>query len=65
MWSVDDVPYHRFDKSADHKWVFDKPFFLLIDLAMGGLLGGEPGGDDYGFTTLVVDYVRVYAPPKQ
>jgi len=38
---------------------FDQPFFLLINLALGGTLGGNI---DDGFYTdsLIVDYIRVY-----
>jgi beta-glucanase (GH16 family) len=38
---------------------FKDPFFIIINLAMGGTLGGDI---DDGFYTdsLIVDYVRVY-----
>ena len=42
-------------------WPFDKPFYLIINLAIGGGLGGQQGIDDSAFPhTLEVDYVRVY-----
>lgn len=41
------------------EWVFDHPFFLLLNLAVGGF--GQPGPDDVMFPqTMLVDYVRVY-----
>jgi beta-glucanase (GH16 family) len=42
------------------KWVYNHPFFLILDLAIGG---GWPGNPDATTTfpqTMVVDYVRVY-----
>ena len=43
-------------------WPFDQPFFLLLNVAIGGNFGG-PGVDDSVFPqNYVIDYVRVYAP---
>jgi beta-glucanase (GH16 family) len=42
------------------KWVYNHPFFLILDLAIGG---GWPGNPDASTTfplTMLVDYVRVY-----
>ncbi len=42
------------------KWVYDHPFFLLLNVAVGG---GWPGSPDASSTypqTMLVDYVRVY-----
>ena len=42
-------------------WPFDQPYFLLLNLAVGGTWGGLMGIDDSAFpATLMVDYVRVY-----
>ncbi len=42
-------------------WPFDKPFHLLLNLAIGGDWGGLQGVDDSIFpVSMVVDYVRVY-----
>ena len=41
-------------------WVFDGPFFLLLNLAVGGVFGG-PVDDRTAFPAeLVVDHVRVF-----
>ncbi|NDA64830.1 MAG: glycoside hydrolase family 16 protein, partial [Chitinophagia bacterium] len=43
------------------EWPFDKRFYLLLNLAVGGDWGGRQGIDDSAFpTTLEIDYVRVY-----
>lgn len=42
-------------------WPFDKPQFILLNLAVGGNWGGAQGIDNSIFPqTMVVDYVRVY-----
>lgn len=43
------------------EWPFDKPFHLLLNLAIGGNWGGNQGIDDSLFPhKFEVDYVRVY-----
>lgn len=42
-------------------WPFDKPFYFLLNLAVGGDFGGMEGVDDSIFpATMEVDYVRVW-----
>ncbi len=42
-------------------WPFDQPFYLILNLAIGGNLGGKKGIDDSLFPhQFEVDYVRVY-----
>ena len=55
-------PYHRVDRRDARRWVFDHPFHLVVDLAVGGTLGGAPGPGDDQPQQLIVDHVRVYAP---
>ena len=48
------------------KWVFNKPFFLLLNVAVGGSWPGSPDASTQFPQTMTVDYVRVYqaaAPP--
>jgi beta-glucanase (GH16 family) len=44
-------------------WVFDHPFFLLINLAVGGNWPGNPDPTTTFPQTLTVDWVRVYRTP--
>ena len=44
-------------------WAFDKPFFLLINLAVGGNWPGYPDATTTFPQTLTVDWVRVYRMP--
>lgn len=41
-------------------WVFDKPFFLLLNLAVGGNWPGSPNSATMFPQRMVVDYVRAY-----
>jgi len=65
--SVDDKNYFTFQKDSNEwqKWPFDKPFFLLLNTAVGGNWGGQKGIDNNIFPQrMEVDYVRVYALKK-
>lgn len=42
-------------------WVFDRPFFIVINLAVGGTFVGPVGTGTAFPQTLVVDWVRVYS----
>lgn len=42
------------------KWVFDRPFYLILNLAVGGEWPGSPGGTSRFPQKMLVDYVRVY-----
>lgn len=42
------------------RWVYDRPFFLLLDLAVGGQWPGNPDASTRLPQRVVVDYVRVY-----
>lgn len=63
-WSVDGVEYQTrtpADLGGD-RWVYDKPFFLLLNLAVGGQWPGSPTASTPFPAQMRVDYVRVYAP---
>ena len=42
------------------RWVYDHPFFMLINLAIGGRWPGNPDDTTVFPQKLMVDYVRVY-----
>lgn len=60
-FTVDGKIYHTYSPAEknDGNWPFNKPQFLLLNIAMGGNLGGTV---DPNFTqdVMEVDYVRVY-----
>lgn len=51
--------YTREDVGA-REWVFDQPFFIILNLAIGGTLGGLVMPDTPFPAQYQVDYVRVY-----
>jgi beta-glucanase (GH16 family) len=61
-WYYDGSKYYTLT-SADlsgREWVFDKPFFIILNLAIGGTLGGTISPDTAFPAQLQVDYVRVF-----
>ena len=62
VWLLDGVPYHEVDASdvAPNAWVFDQPFFLVLNVAVGGTLGGPVSPETTFPTALEVDYIRLY-----
>jgi len=62
-FSVDGHTYHLVRRSrlaASGPWVFDRPFFLILNLAVGGTFGGAPDESTTFPQRLVVDHIRVY-----
>ncbi|MCL4484541.1 MAG: glycoside hydrolase family 16 protein [Bacteroidetes bacterium] len=60
---VDDQLYFTFKNEGTgfKEWPFDKRFYLLLNVAVGGNWGGAKGIDDTIFPgSMVIDYVRVY-----
>lgn len=60
---VDDILYET--QSADRlpagtHWVFDHPFYLVLNVAVGGYWPGNPDSTTRFPTRMLVDYVRVY-----
>ena len=63
VWSVDDLRYHRATPLdvEPGPWVFESPFYLLLNLAVGGTFGGPVARETAFPQALSVEYVRVYA----
>jgi beta-glucanase (GH16 family) len=62
-FSVDDAQYVEVTPSsmpADSRWVFQHPFFLILNVAVGGNWPGYPDNTTQFPATMLVDYVRVY-----
>ena len=57
---LDGEEYYTYDKTKDElEWPFNKPQNLIVNLAMGGGMGGsiDPTADNEQF---ILDYIRVY-----
>lgn len=61
-WYYDGELFYDLGREAvgDREWVFDQPFFIIVNLALGGTLGGTIPLDLELPLYLHVDYVRVY-----
>lgn len=64
---VDDVLYNQItpedideETNGEGTWVFNKPFYILMNLAVGGTFVGSPNAETQFPQTMLVDYVRVY-----
>ena len=60
---VDSNLYATFNSSqwpAGGKWVFDHPFYIILNLAVGGNWPGSPDESTKFPQSMLVDYVRVY-----
>ena len=60
---VDGQKYFTFrnEGTGSRTWPFDKPQYLLLNLAIGGSWGGQQGIDETQFPKrYLIDYVRVY-----
>lgn len=60
---VDSTSYHKVTPASlpdGATWVFNKPFFLLLNVAVGGNWPGSPDASTVFPQTMLVDYVRVY-----
>jgi beta-glucanase (GH16 family) len=61
-WYYDGEVYYELgpESLSGREWVFDKPFFLILNLALGGSIGGVIALDTEFPQYMYVDYVRVY-----
>jgi beta-glucanase (GH16 family) len=61
-WFYDGVKYHTVKREdvGNRTWAFDQPFFFIINLAVGGTLGGMVSPQTTFPVQYLVDYVRVY-----
>ena len=60
---VDDSLYFEYKNEGlgESKWPYNKPFYLILNLAVGGAWGSIEGIDEETFPqTMEVDYVRIY-----
>ncbi|MFJ8857818.1 ricin-type beta-trefoil lectin domain protein [Streptomyces sp. NPDC102451] len=66
-WTVDGTVYQRRTPAdlGGKQWVFDKPFFVILNLAVGGYWPGDPDASTSFPQQLLVDYVRVSSDSGQ
>ncbi|MFI5889179.1 family 16 glycosylhydrolase [Actinoplanes sp. NPDC051513] len=63
VWYLDGSEYFRATPASlnGNTWVFDHPFFMILNVAVGGYWPGNPDGSTVFPQTMLVDYVRVSA----
>jgi beta-glucanase (GH16 family) len=74
VWSQNKMEYYRDDWTkpfftvtssdipAGDQWVFNHPFYILLNFAVGGGFPGPPNSSTPSPADVLVDYVRVYQP---
>jgi beta-glucanase (GH16 family) len=70
-WSPNDIRFYVDDHLITHRtpadlppgapWAFDHPFYIIMNLAIGGLWPGNPDETTVFPAQMLVDYVRVYS----
>ncbi len=66
QWFVDDVQFYartreQVDNASNNGWVFEHPFFILLNVAVGGNWPRYPDSTSQFPQRMYVDYVRVYS----
>ena len=61
-WFFDGEKYNTFTREVvgNRPWVFNQPFFIILNFAIGGTLGGVVTPDTNFPAQYLVDYVRVF-----
>lgn len=59
---IDDTWVYTYEPEIKNKetWPFDKPFYLLINMAIGGNFGGPEIDNSIFPSEFVIDYIKVY-----
>ncbi|GAA6768586.1 hypothetical protein AAFH68_45420 [Flavobacterium sp. CGRL1] len=62
IFFVDTTLVYTFNPEVKNEdtWPFDKPFYIIVNLAIGGNFGGPEVDDSVLPQKYYVDYVRVY-----
>ncbi|MEM6724463.1 MAG: glycoside hydrolase family 16 protein, partial [Bacteroidota bacterium] len=58
---INDVLFQQITpEDVTGEWVFNRPFYMLLNMAVGGTFVGSPSPDTVFPQELKVDYVRIY-----
>jgi beta-glucanase (GH16 family) len=61
-WYIDDQYFQTVTANdVPGEWVFDHPFYMILNVAVGGTFVGPPDANTTFPQTMLVDWVRVYA----
>lgn len=62
-WVYDGKTFYEFENTGNgwEEWPFDHPFYMILNVAIGGSWGGQKGIDKkLNSASMDIDYVRVY-----
>ncbi len=62
-WYVNDINFYSVTRAQVEQygqWVYDQPFWFLLNVAVGGNWPGDPNHATFTTQRMYVDYVRVY-----
>ncbi len=63
-WYVDESLFSRLrPEDVSGPWVFDQPFFIIFNVAVGGYWPGYPDASTSFPQRMLIDYLRIYALP--
>lgn len=57
-WLFNDVPFHEINTTSGQFDAFQKPFYMIMNVAVGGNWPGNPNDSTQFPTSMEVDYVR-------
>lgn len=58
---IDEVLYNQITPAkVTGEWVFNKPFYIILNMAVGGNYPGSPNAETVFPQSMLVDYIRVY-----
>jgi beta-glucanase (GH16 family) len=58
---VDNVLYNQITPAkVPGEWVFNQPFYIILNMAVGGNFPGPPNAETVFPQTMQIDYIRVY-----
>lgn len=60
IWYVDNIEFKRFSNSGIASWPFNKPFYFIMNVAVGGNWPGPPDATTSFPQQMEVDYIRVF-----
>jgi beta-glucanase (GH16 family) len=62
VWFFDGKPYHTVEAKdvGNKRWPFEQPFFLILNLAVGGGFPGNPDDTTVFPQRFVIDYVKIW-----
>jgi beta-glucanase (GH16 family) len=62
QWFIDGISFKTMNITSNNMSAFHQPFFVILNLAVGGLWPGSPDNTTPFPSEMLVDYVRYYQP---